>query len=72
MDYVRTLTLAEENLLLSKAAKDKTTLRAMLDVKIGQYLDDVRREAGQDVDAEIAKKLAGKSMAEKQVILGTL
>ena len=72
MDYVRSLSLSEENLLSSKASKDKTTVQAMLDVKIGQYLADVRREAGQDVDAEIAKKLAGKSMAEKQVILGTL
>ena len=72
MDYVRTLTLAEESWLSSKAAKDKTSIQAMLDVKIGQYLDDVRRESGQDVDAEIAKRLAGKSMAEKQVILGTL
>ena len=72
MDYVKTLTLAEENLLSSKAVRDKTTIQAIQDVKFGQYLDDVRREAGQDVDAEIAKRLAGKSMAEKQVILGTL
>ena len=71
MDYVRTLTQAEESLLLSKATKDKTTLQAMLDVKIGQYLADVRREAGQDVDAEIAKKLALKTDVEKAALLRT-
>lgn len=44
----------------------------MLDVKIAQYLANVRREVGQDVDAEIAKKLALKTEAEKQAVLSTL
>ena len=47
-------------------------MQAMLDTKLDQYLADVRREAGQDVDAEIAKKLAAKTDAEKQAVLATL
>ena len=72
MDYTRTLTPAEEVMLQSKAAKDKTTIEAMLDTKLDQYLTDVRREAGQDVDSEIAKKLATKTDSEKSAFLVTL
>lgn len=72
MDYIKTLTLDEENLLLSKAAKDKTTVQAMLDTKLDQYLTDVRREAGRDVDTEITKKLATKTTVEKETLLATL
>ena len=72
MDYTHTLTLAEETVLQAKADKDKTTIKTMLDTKVDQYLADVRREAGQDVDAEIAKRLATKTDVEKQAILSTL
>ena len=58
MDYVTTLTLAEENLLLSKATKDKTTLQELLDAKIDQYLADVKRELGQDDMANVLKEIS--------------
>ena len=72
MDYLRTLTLAEQQSLQSKADRDKTTIQAMLDTKVAQYLADVERDNGQNVDAEIAKRLAIKTQIEKAALLLTL
>ena len=58
MDYLRSLTLPEESLLSSKAAKDQTTVKEMLDTKINQYLEDVKRDMGLDERAEVTKALA--------------
>ena len=72
MDYLRTLTPAEQQSLQSKADRDKTTIQAMLDAKIGQYLTDVARDNGMDVDTQIAVKLAAKTLAQKEALLPTL
>ena len=72
MDYVRSLTIAEQASLQTKADRDKTTIQAMLDTKVAQYLADVARDNGQDVDTEIAKRLAIKTAIEKAALLLTL
>jgi hypothetical protein len=58
MDYIRTLTTTEESLLLLKATKDKTTIVAMLDTKIAQYLLDVSRDVGRDDLSEVMSEIA--------------
>ena len=72
MDYLRTLTAAEQQSLQSKADRDKTTIKMMLDTKVDQYLADVARDNGTDVDAQIAKRLAAKTEAEKATLVLTL
>ena len=72
MDYVRPLTAAEQTSLQSKADRDGTTISDMLDAKIAQFLVDVNRDNGLDVDTQIAKKLSVKTLAEKESLLPSL
>ena len=44
----------------------------MLDTKIAQYLKDVRRDVGADVESEIQKRLAVKTDSEKEELLKIL
>lgn len=57
---------ADWDRLTAKAAKDKATVDDMLATVINRYLADVKREAGADVDTNIAKKLAEMTDAQKQ------
>ena len=72
MDYTITIPNGVNTLLEAKATRDGTTVQAMIDTKVAQYIVDVRREIGEDVDAEIQKRLEGKTLAEKAAILATL
>ena len=72
MDYTITIPNGINTLLEAKATRDGTTVQSMIDKKVEQFVADVRREIGQDVDAEIQKKLEGKSLAEKAAILTNL
>ena len=58
MNYTRALTAAEEAALQSKADRDKTTITAMLDAKIDQYLGDVARDNGTDTMSKVTAAIA--------------
>ena len=72
MNYTITIPDGVNALLVNKATRDGTTVQAMLDEKVAQFVVDVRREIGEDVDAEIQKRLEGKTLAEKAAILASL
>ena len=72
MDYLRPLTPAEQMSLRLKADRDKTTITEMLDAKIAQYLVDVERDNGTDVNTRLAKKLEPLTDAQKEALVATL
>ena len=69
MNFNRTLTLAEIAALQAKATRDLSTIPVMLNAKIAQYLADVVRDNGADTDAQIAKKIAAMTEAQKSTLL---
>lgn len=72
MDYLRPLTAAEQASLQSKADRDKTTIVEMLDAKIAQYLADVARDNGTDIDSRLATKINALDDAGKEALVASL
>jgi len=72
MQYLRTLTAEEESELQTKADRDGTTITAMLDTKIAQYIEDVKRDNGTAVEAALAKKLAEMTPEQKAALAASL
>ena len=72
MEYIRKLTAEEEASLQAKADRDKTTIAAMLDTKIAQYLDDVARDNNADAERLLAEKLAAMTPSQKAALAETL
>lgn len=72
MEYVRILTTEEEGELKAKADRDETTITAMLDTKIAQYLEDVKRDNGTAAEVILAKKLAELTPEQRAALAATL
>jgi len=68
MNWQKLIPQEDWDRMTAKAVKDKTTADDMLNTIVNRYLADVKREAGADVDANIAKKLAAMTDAEKQAL----
>jgi len=63
------LTADESASLQVKATRDETTIDAMLDTKIDQYLADVARDNGSDLESRFTKIMAEKSDADKEAMI---
>lgn len=69
MIFNRNLTVTEIAALQAKATRDLSTIPVMLNAKIAQYLVDVLRDNGADTDAQLAKKIAAMTEAQKSTLL---
>lgn len=72
MDYVRKLTAEEEASLQAKADRDETTIQAMLDTKIDQYLKAVATDNNADAERMLAEKLSAMTPEEKAALAASL
>lgn len=72
MDYVRKLTAEEVASLQAKADRDVTTIQAMLDTKIGQYLEAVAADNNADAERMLSEKLAAMTPEQKAALASSL
>lgn len=72
MEYVRKLTAEEVDSLQSKADRDKTTIKEMLDTKIGHYLAAVARDNNAEADRALSEKLAAMTPEQKAALASSL
>lgn len=72
MQYVRNLTAEEETALQTKADRDGTTITAMLDTKIAQYLVLVDADNNAEAERLLAVKLAAMTPAQKAALASSL
>lgn len=72
MEYVRKLTAEEESAIQTKADRDGTTITAMLDTKIAQYLEAVEADNNADAERLLSQKLSVMTPEQKAVLAASL